>query len=516
MYGVNPQNPLIKLRAELNECCYEQRMKDYLADVILRIMNFPKKTSEGRHFTKAISEGKIMMIWYPMSVPFLNRNYSVPLIIYIMRNFPYDAPQFFLEIAQGSEVNSKNTDINPYTKRIMTNTLRQWNYYSNVESVLNEIFQSFSRIFPLYKKSNNPQNPPPVNYNQRSSGGGGIYGMMQNEVNNLYQQNTPNDTRAGIYGFQPKTKSIYGRSMTLNVNNDRPKSFGGGIYENNNNDQQPQSFGGGIYGNNNNNNEQPKSFGGGIYKDSNNNYQRQNTFGGAIYKDLNNNNQKPNSFGGGIYDNNNNNQNNRLGGGIYDYNNNNQGGIYSNNQNRNQNNQDVYNAPPPIQSAINHDEEFKKILVDEVCGKISNKLIEEKKRLYTQNDKMNTFKGKLSIENNGLQNFLNRQNEIKEKCEEDMNNLNIAIKKIEDYNNNNRTMVINEENCLNYLEIPDQNALKIIANETCLEEMILIVKKGFEKKKISFDEAINFMRNSTRDIFAIRFLKDKIVNKYKC
>ena len=304
--------------------------------------------------------------------------------------------------------------------------------------------------------------------------------------------------------------------MTLNVNNDRPKSFGGGIYENNNNDQQPQSFGGGIYGNNNNNNEQPKSFGGGIYKDSNNNYQRQNTFGGAIYKDLNNNNQKPNSFGGGIYDNNNNNQNNRLGGGIYDYNNNNQGGIYSNNQNRNQNNQDVYNAPPPIQPVINHDEEFKKILVDEVCGKISNKLIEEKKRLYTQNDKMNTFKGKLSIENNGLQNFLNRQNEIKEKCEEDMNNLNIAIKKIEDYNNNNRTRLINEENCLNYLEIPDQNALKIIANETCLEEMILIVKKGFEKKKISFDEAINFMRNSTRDIFAIRFLKDKIVNKYKC
>ena len=385
MYGVNPQNPLINLRSELNECCYEQRMKDYLADVILRIMNFPKKTSEGRHFTKTISEGKIMMIWYPMSVPFLNRNYSVPLIIYIMRNFPYDAPQFFLEIAQGSEVNSKNTDINPYTKRIMTNTLRQWNYYSNVESVLNEIFQSFSRIFPLYKKSNNPQNPPPVNYNQRSSGGGGIYGMMQNEVNNLYQQNTPNDTRAGIYGFQPKTKSIYGRSMTLNVNNDRPKSFGGGIYENNNNDQQPQSFGGGIYGNNNNNNEQPKSFGGGIYKDSNNNYQRQNTFGGAIYKDLNNNNQKPNSFGGGIYDNNNNNQNNRLGGGIYDYNNNNQGGIYSNNQNRNQNNQDVYNAPPPIQPVINHDEEFKKILVDEVCGKISNKLIEEKKKIiYTK------------------------------------------------------------------------------------------------------------------------------------
>ena len=55
----------------------------------------------------------------------------------------------------------------------------------------------------------------------------------------------------------------------------------------------------------------------------------------------------------------------------------------------------------------------------------------------------------------------------------------------------------------------------IIAEETCMEEMILIVRKGFEKKKISLDETINFMRNSARDLFAIKFLKDKLLNKYK-
>ena len=76
-------------------------------------------------------------------------------------------------------------------------------------------------------------------------------------------------------------------------------------------------------------------------------------------------------------------------------------------------------------------------------------------------------------------------------------------------------MVLNQDNCINLIDIPDQGALKIIAEETCMEEMILVVRKGFERKKISFDEAIMFMRNSTRDLFTIKFLKDKAINKYK-
>ena len=62
--------------------------------------------------------------------------------------------------------------------------------------------------------------------------------------------------------------------------------------------------------------------------------------------------------------------------------------------------------------------------------------------------------------------------------------------------------------------MPETAPLKIIANETSMEEMILIVRKAFEKKKISFDDTIMFMRNTTRDIFAMKFLKDKTLNKY--
>ena len=507
MFDPKSQNSLLRLRTELNDCCYDPKMKDFISTMIIRIMNYPKKTTEPRHCIKMMSQNKIMMIWYPMSVPFMNRSYNVPIQIYIMKYVPYEPPQIFLEVVQGSAANSSNKDINTKTNQIMTKTLKNWNQYSVIENVLDEIFQSFSKVFPIYKKKTNQQ--PPIQ-NQPPVGGGGIYGMMHNEVNNLYQQQNNNNPYNPMakYGFQPPTKSIYGRSMTLNENRNRPQpnSFGGGIYGNNNN-QQPNSFGGGIYGNNNN--QQPGSFGGGIYGNNNNN-QQPNSFGGGIYGN-NNNNQQPNSFGGGIYDNinNNNKNNNAQGGGIYDFNNNNKNKGGSNPY------EGTYGAPPPIQPSLNPDEEVKNILLNEVSDKISNKLIEEKKRLNKQNEKMNEYKIKFSKENEKLQNFLDGQSQIKFKCEEDMSNMNNAIKKIQDYNSNNKAMMLDKENCLNYLDIPDSNAIKIIAEEMCMEEMILIVRKGFEKKKISLDETINFMRNSARDLFAIKFLKDKLLNKYK-
>ena len=454
MYNANAQNSILRIRTELNECSYNQNMKDYLANLIMSVMNFPKKTQQVRHFIKTMGGNRIMMVWYPMSVPFMGKNYNVPLQIYITKNMPYEPPQIFLEVTQGSGANTKNTDIDPNNNRIMTNSLRNWSQYSVIDNVMNEIFASFSRTFPIYKKSPNDNQ---IQQQQGAGGGGGIYNLIKNEVFNLYQNNRGNNNQGqgNFYGFQPPTKNIYGKAMTR---------------EGDNNQQQPNSFGGGIYGNNNNQQPQPNSFGGGIYG--------------------NNNNQQPqpNSFGGGIYGNNNNNQNQFGAGGIFDQ---------------------------PDQPKKNPDDEFKDILINEVSSKISNKLVTEKQRLYNQNQKMKNYKTTFSQENEKLNNFVNAQNQIKAKCDEDMTNMNHALSRIQDQINRSKSMILNEENCINLVDIPDPGALKIIAEETCLEEMILVVRKGFERKKISFDQAIMFMRNSSRDLFAIKFLKDKAINKYK-
>jgi hypothetical protein len=361
-----------------------------------------------------------------------------------------------------------------------------------MDNVMNEIFASFSRTFPIYKKSANDNQQQ-----QGAGGGGGIYNMIKNEVFNLYQNNRGNNNQgqANFYGFQPPTKNIYGRAMTREGENNQqqPNSFGGGIYGNDNNNynqQQPNSFGGGIYGNNNDNynQQQPNSFGGGIYGNNNNNNQP-NSFGGGIYGNNNNNynpQPQPNSFGGDIYGNNNNNNQNQFGaGGIFD------------------------------QPKKNPDEEFKEILINEVSSKISNNLVSEKQRLYNQNQKMKNYKSIFSQENEKLNNFVNAQNQIKTKCDEDMNNMNHALNRIQDQINKSKNMILNEENCINLVDVPDPGAIKMIAQETCMEEMILVVRKGFERKKISFDQAIMFMRNSARDLFAIKFLKDKAINKYQ-
>ena len=249
----------------------------------------------------------------------------------------------------------------------MTNSLRNWNQYSVMDNVMNEIFASFSRTFPIYKKSANDNQQQ-----QGADGGGGIYNMIKNEVFNLYQNNRGNNNQGqgNFYGFQPPTKNIYGRAMTR---------------EGDNNQQQPNSFGGGIYGNNNNynNQQQPNSFGGGIFGNNNNNYNNQqqpNSFGGGIYGNNNNNNNQPNSFGGGIYGNNNNNYNNN-------YNQQPQpnsfgGGIYGNNNNNN-NNPNQFGAGGIFdQPKKNPDEEFKEILINEVSSKISNNLVSSSLILY--------------------------------------------------------------------------------------------------------------------------------------
>jgi hypothetical protein len=379
-----------------------------------------------------------------------------------MKNVPYEPPQIFLEVVQGSAANTSNKDIDPNNNRIMTNSLRNWSQYSIIDNVMNEIYSSFCRVFPIYKKkSTNNFNPPPPQV-VPPIGGGNIYGQLVNEVKNMYQQN-----KGGLYGFQPPTKNIYGRAMSIETNNNNN-------YNNNNNQQPPNPFGGGgIYGNNNyNNNQQPPNpfGGGGIYGNNNNNQQPSNQFcgGGGIYGN-NNNNQQPNSFGGGIYD----------------------------------------------QPRKNPDEEFKEILMAEVTSKISNKLISEKQRLNSQNQKMNNQKTIFTKENEKLQNFVNGQNFIKKRCDEDMYNMDNALNRIKEQINRSKNMTLNEENCINLIEVQDPNAIKAIASETSMEEMILIVRRGFERKKVSFDEAIRFMRNSTRDLFAIKFLKDKMVNKYR-
>ena len=153
MYDANSQNTQLRLRTELGQCNYSPAMKDYLTNMIMQVMNYPKKTSQqqARHFIKTKNQDKIIMVWYPMSVPFMGKNYNVPLQIYFSKNIPYEPPEILLEVVQGSAVNEKNKDIEPNTNKIITNTLRNWGLYSNIDNVMKfmHLFATFSLFIKL-------------------------------------------------------------------------------------------------------------------------------------------------------------------------------------------------------------------------------------------------------------------------------------------------------------------------------------------------------------------------------
>ena len=56
-------------------------------------------------------------------------------------------------------------------------------------------------------------------------------------------------------------------------------------------------------------------------------------------------------------------------------------------------------------------------------------------------------------------------------------------------------------------------ALKAIANEINLEELLKFVRKGFEKKKITLKEAIESTRNISRDLFISKEVRKKALRQ---
>jgi hypothetical protein len=285
MYNANSQNTQLRFRTELAKCNYKANDKDILVNMMMEIINYPKKINPPRHFIKNVGQDRIIMIWYSMAIPFSNRTYEVPLQIYIMKNTPYEPPQIFLEIVKGSAPNPKNRDIDVNTRSVKTNTLRNWNNYSNIENVMNEIYKSFCAVFPIYKTGNlnqnagyqkqnsgyqpnqnsgyqpnqnsayNPNPQSAYGSNNGISGGGGIFDVLNNAINNAYQQNK-------YEANQPPNNSIYGRRMTLD--DDKGKNNG-------------KTFGGGVYGQNNNNNSNYGQGSGRMYgKQDQNQNQRNN------------------------------------------------------------------------------------------------------------------------------------------------------------------------------------------------------------------------------------------------
>ena len=95
---------------------------------------------------------------------------------------------------------------------------------------------------------------------------------------------------------------------------------------------------------------------------------------------------------------------------------------------------------------------------------------------------------------NVLKNIKQRLNEI----ENDLN------KEIENSKNINKTTL---EKCDELIKVKDDEDMKFLVMKKTIEDYLIYLKRGYERKLISFDVMVNQTRALSREIFTIDYLR---------
>ena len=371
-------------------CNYPPNVTDYLITSINQIMNYPYVKSQPQYKIKTINNEKIIAIRIPLDVPFNNKNYDVPIVVFFPNLIPLEPPKIFIEVSKGSAINPKIKDIEIKTRKIITPILRTWEQNTSFINILNEIRNSFSNTFPIYKIKKSSQTNTEYNRSKTSNtiniNNNAVFNIMNNNINN----NNTSDPFANI-------ASIFNENFMSNNNNANINAF-------------------------------------------------------------------------------------------------------NNNKNNFNENKNVLLCKEHI---------VKNILVEEVFDKISSKLISEYKKLNQQNKTLNNYKNQFRNENEKMEKYFVKKKEIENKCVKDLYHLNMEVKKYNEYNKKKETNKITEENCLDFIKVESPEMIKSIANEINNEELIIMIKKGFEKKVINFKDAILATREASRNLFVNKMVTEK-------
>ena len=183
--------------------------------------------------------------------------------------------------------------------------------------------------------------------------------------------------------------------------------------------------------------------------------------------------------------------------------------INNNNQNININFNNNMNNNFDPNKFYQNEKAIKDILVEAVLDKISSKLIVEYKKLNQQNKTLNNYKNQYKYTNDKMEKYISKKQEITNECTKNLFHLNNDIKKYNEYIQKKKDDKITDQNCLEYIKVESPQVIRAIANEINYEELIIMIKKGFEKKKITFEEAILSTRNAARDLFISKIIRQK-------
>lgn len=180
--------------------------------------------------------------------------------------------------------------------------------------------------------------------------------------------------------------------------------------------------------------------------------------------------------------------------------------INSNNSNQNEKNESSLKLPDSV---------IKKLLIDELNDKLIKRVIDQRTALIKINQNILEERSVYQAEIEKISKIVDKKDEILKTFDSLTSSVNAQINSLK---LELQEIKINEEKASNDIEglikIDNKNILRLIAIESTLDEILKIIKKGFEKKLLSFDESCRNTRLISREILKVIVYRRKLQNLY--
>lgn len=130
---------------------------------------------------------------------------------------------------------------------------------------------------------------------------------------------------------------------------------------------------------------------------------------------------------------------------------------------------------------------------------------------------METAKLHLNYKAEKLAANLNKSDEVISKIQEELEKIKVEINNSKDAVFQKSSKFINKDNCFDFVskDYKFDPVVNLLCSQATIEDILIYIKKGFEKGLISFDETIRSIRIYTRELMKLKFIRDKILNKYQ-
>lgn len=455
----NYNNKIIEL---VCECCYPITTRDFIGTVIYDLYNMDKATSFYKVMKK---EDKIIVASYNIKVSFKGKSYDIPTLIQFPKAFPKVAPEVYIEGKQEIGINTKNSDIDPTTRRVNTPYLRSWNLYSTIKGVIDDMQASFNKEFPIYKITSISK--PIVNQSQFVDNSN----SMMNQDFTLFSENSMQQPQVQPQNnfYSSQINSNFNQSY-MNNNPHPPQQHYNNPYYSNSNPSLINSF-----SNNMQSNPNP------LYSSSFNNSKIQSNCNQPFSQDNSN-------FGS------------------------------SQISNSNTNNWVPSNSVvlPQTQNKFQNkfEQEIKKKLIEELKLSLESKIKEEIMAIKKQEEVLGNFKKEFLQFSENLSYAIDNKSKAEMLVSDFIINIKDEVAGLRDIISVNESNEIRLDNYSNFIKCKDIELIRYCAVEATIEDFISIIKKSIEKGIYDFQSALKIIREVTKEIIKVRFCREKLQRRY--